>query len=50
MYRSYGFFHTKGQILESDLDEIKRQFTQLGLTALETHQLDEWIGLVFKKS
>lgn len=37
-------------LLNSDEDEIKRQFTQLGLTALETHQLDEWIGLVFRKS
>lgn len=37
-------------LLNTDEEEIKRQFTQLGLTALETHTLDEWIGLVFKKS
>jgi ribosomal protein L11 methyltransferase len=37
-------------ILDVDLEEIKRQFTQLGLTALDSHQLDEWIGLVFKKA
>lgn len=37
-------------LLNVDEEEIKRQFTQLGLTALETHHLDEWIGLVFRKS
>jgi ribosomal protein L11 methyltransferase len=37
-------------ILESDHEEIKRQFTQIGLTALEFQQLDEWIGFIFKKA
>ena len=36
-------------ILDSDLDEIKKQFTPLGLTALEFLQLENWIGIVFKK-
>ena len=36
-------------ILNSDLKEIKRQFTELGLTALEFHQIDEWIGIVLNK-
>ncbi len=36
-------------ILNSDLKEIKRQFTGLGLTALEFHQIDEWIGIVLNK-
>ncbi len=35
-------------ILDSDKEEIKRQFTTLGLTALEFSNLDEWIGIVFK--
>ena len=37
-------------ILETDLTEIKRQFTQLGLTALEFKQSDEWIGIIFQKA
>lgn len=37
-------------ILETDEEEIKRQFTQLGLTALETLQINEWIGIVFRKN
>ena len=37
-------------LLENDLDEIKRQFTQLGLTALDFQQLDEWIGIILKKT
>ena len=36
-------------ILNTDLEEIKRQFTGLGLTALEIHHIDEWIGIVLKK-
>jgi len=36
-------------ILEEDLEEIKRQYAQMGLTALEYKQLDEWIVIVFKK-
>lgn len=36
-------------ILDTDLDEIKRQFTSLGLTALKIHQIDEWIGIVLIK-
>lgn len=35
-------------LLESDYDEIKKQYTQIGFTALEFLQLDEWIGIVFK--
>ncbi len=37
-------------ILATDEDEIKRQFTQIGLTAFDKKQIDEWIGLVFKKN
>ncbi|PID61394.1 MAG: 50S ribosomal protein L11 methyltransferase [Ignavibacteriae bacterium] len=37
-------------ILQSDEDEIKRQFIRLGLTALETYQINEWIGIVFIKN
>ena len=37
-------------ILKTDLEEIKRQFTELGLTALEIHQIDEWIGIVLDKA
>ena len=37
-------------ILKTDLEEIKRQFTELGLTALEIHQIDEWIGIVLNKA
>lgn len=37
-------------ILHSDESEIKRQFTQLGLTAIETYQLDEWVGIVLIKN
>lgn len=37
-------------ILENDLEEIKRQFTLLGLTALKIHQIDEWIGIVLNKA
>jgi len=44
-----GFLILSG-ILENDSEEIKRQFTQIGLTALETKQSDEWIGVVFQKS
>jgi ribosomal protein L11 methyltransferase len=36
-------------ILDTDLDEIKRQLTSLGLTALKIHQIDEWIGIVLIK-
>jgi ribosomal protein L11 methyltransferase len=35
-------------LLESDYDEIKRQYIQIGFTALEFLQKDEWIGIVFK--
>ncbi|MBI1931856.1 MAG: 50S ribosomal protein L11 methyltransferase [Ignavibacteriales bacterium] len=35
-------------LLESDYDEIKKQYTQIGFTALEFLQQDEWIGIVFK--
>lgn len=37
-------------ILDSDLTEIKRQFTQIGFTALEIEQKDEWLAIVFKKN
>ncbi len=37
-------------ILKSNEDEIKRQFTQLGLTALKIHQINEWIGIVLQKN
>lgn len=37
-------------ILKSDAEEIERQFTGEGLTALEIKQLDEWISIVFKKN
>ncbi len=36
-------------ILVSDLEEIKRQFIPLGLTALEHLEINNWIGIVFKK-
>lgn len=36
-------------ILKEDELEIKRQFTNFGLTALEIEQMDEWIGIVLKK-
>lgn len=36
-------------ILNEDLDDIKRQFTPLGLTAIEYIKLNNWIGIVFKK-
>ncbi|MBK8945094.1 MAG: 50S ribosomal protein L11 methyltransferase [Ignavibacteriae bacterium] len=35
-------------LLETDYDEIKKQYTQIGFTALEFLQKDEWIGIVFK--
>jgi len=37
-------------LLVEDLEEIKRQYTQMGLTALEYQQLDEWIVIVFIKA
>ncbi len=37
-------------LLVSDLAKIQRQFTQIGLTALEFQQLDEWISIIFKKT
>jgi len=37
-------------IMDTDLEEIKRQFTQIGFTAIEFHKIDEWIGVVLKKS
>ena len=37
-------------ILKTDFEEIKRQFTALGLTALKIHQIDEWIGIVLIKN
>ena len=37
-------------ILETDEIEIKRQFARVGLTALDQNQIDEWIGIVFKKT
>jgi ribosomal protein L11 methyltransferase len=37
-------------ILETDELEIKRQFAQVGLTAFDQKQIDEWIGIVFKKT
>lgn len=37
-------------LLSNDKEEIKRQFTQLGLTAIEYQSLDEWITFVFKKA
>ena len=36
-------------ILTSDEEEIKRQFTQIGLTAFDQKQINEWIGIVFQK-
>lgn len=36
-------------LLENDLREIKRQFTNIGLTALEVKHLDEWVAIVLKK-
>ena len=36
-------------ILLSDLEEIKRQFLPLGLTALEYLEINNWISIVFKK-
>ncbi len=36
-------------ILISDEEEIKRQFTQIGLTAFDQKQINEWIGIVFQK-
>ena len=36
-------------ILESDLAEINRQFTQIGFTAVEIKQKDEWYGIVYRK-
>lgn len=36
-------------LLENDLGEIKRQFTNTGLTALEVKHLDEWVAIVLKK-
>ena len=36
-------------ILLSDLEEIKRQFLHLGLTALEYLEINNWISIVFKK-
>ena len=37
-------------ILKTDEAEIKRQFAQVGLTAVEIKQIDEWIGVVFRKT
>ncbi len=37
-------------ILATDEVEIKRQFAQVGLTAFDKKQIDEWIGLVFRKN
>lgn len=36
-------------LLDVDKADIERQFTPLGLTALEDLQLENWIGIVFKK-
>lgn len=36
-------------LLDIDKADIERQFTPLGLTALEVLQLENWIGIVFKK-
>lgn len=36
-------------LLDIDREDIERQFTPLGLTALESLQLENWIGIVFKK-
>lgn len=35
-------------LLETDYEQIKKQYTQIGYTALEFLQKDEWIGIVFK--
>ena len=35
-------------LLKTDRQEIERQYIQLGLTALQSLQKDEWIGLVFQ--
>jgi ribosomal protein L11 methyltransferase len=35
-------------LLETDRIEIERQYLQIGFTALEFLQIDEWIGLVFQ--
>ena len=37
-------------ILETDELEIKRQFARVGLTALEKKRINEWIGIVLKKT
>ncbi|MCB0730018.1 MAG: 50S ribosomal protein L11 methyltransferase [Ignavibacteriae bacterium] len=37
-------------ILHTDLEEIKRQFAQIGLTALFHRQQDEWIGIILNKA
>lgn len=37
-------------LLDSDLEEIKKQYTQIGFTALEKLSIDEWIGIVFRKN
>lgn len=37
-------------VLETDELEIKRQFARVGLTALEQNQINEWIGIVLKKT
>jgi len=42
-----GFVILSG-ILENDEVEIKRQFTQIGLTALNKKQINEWIGIIFQ--
>jgi len=35
-------------LLKTDRQEIKRQYIQQGFTALQSLQIDEWIGLVFQ--
>ncbi|MCB9249581.1 MAG: 50S ribosomal protein L11 methyltransferase [Ignavibacteriales bacterium] len=35
-------------LLVSDKEEIERQYSKLGITALEFLQIDEWIGIVFQ--
>jgi len=47
--RNSGLLLVSG-LLKIDFEEIKRQYTKIGFTALELRPFDEWLGIVFKKS
>jgi ribosomal protein L11 methyltransferase len=49
LVKRYGKLILSG-ILISDAESIKRQFIQLGLTAIDDEIMDEWFGVVLEKN